>query len=229
MFSRSNRLGAAGNRWSVRQLARLLTLKLAGRRRVFDHLESACAVYLTFDDGPHPMHTPRLLDALRDVEAKATFFVVGKECKRHPEILRRIAEEGHGLGNHSYRHEAPCDVSAANLAAEIRRTSKVVSRLANVELHLFRPPYGDLSPVKLLAAWRLGQQVALWNVDPKDYARQSAGEIKDWFTEHQIVGGDVVLMHDVHPYAAEAIPWLVAEGRSRGLRFESLTHGAGSD
>ena len=65
---------------------------------------------------------------LRDVDAKATFFVVGKECKRHPEILRRIAEEGHGLGNHSYKHEAPRDVSAANLAAEIRRTSKVVSQ-----------------------------------------------------------------------------------------------------
>jgi peptidoglycan/xylan/chitin deacetylase (PgdA/CDA1 family)/glycosyltransferase involved in cell wall biosynthesis len=209
--------------WSPRQLLRRALTALLPRRRFLTRgpAESG-SVCLTFDDGPHPEHTPRLLDGLRRQGVRATFFVVGRQAERYPELVRRIAAEGHTLGHHSYSHSEPGQTSARQLLDEVRRTRDLLAGLTGTPPVLFRPPKGSLTARKLWGLWRAGQTVVLWNVDPKDYARRAAGEVRDWFRRRPLNGGDLVLMHDNHPHAAEVVPGLVEDAHGRGLTFSQL-------
>jgi peptidoglycan-N-acetylglucosamine deacetylase len=203
------------------------TLKEALRRAVPRRLflvsgpAAGAAVCLTFDDGPHPEHTPRLLDVLRDHGARATFFVIGEKAEAHPGIVRRIAAEGHAVGHHSFHHRRPEETSAPELAAEVARTLEVLRGILGREPSLFRPPYGKVTAGKLLRLWSARQTVMLWNVDPRDFAAASAGEVAAWFAGRSLHAGDVVLLHDTFPHAAAVLPALIAEARTRGLRFET--------
>ena len=188
---------------------------------MFERGARSDAVYLTFDDGPHPEHTPRLLDVLAENNAKATFFVVGQQCEKHPEIVRRIVGEGHQIGNHTFFHRLPRDVSAAGLGDEVERTRGVIRQIAGSDCRLFRPPYGALTLSKMKALWRCGQTIALWSVDPRDY-KSNAGEVVCWLRNHPAEGGDVVLLHDTHATAAEAVPAIVESIRRRGYELLAL-------
>jgi peptidoglycan/xylan/chitin deacetylase (PgdA/CDA1 family) len=176
-------------------------------------------VCLTFDDGPHPVYTPRVLDALKAAVVPATFFVVGERAERHPDLIRRIVAEGHALGHHSFTHSAPPLTSAGQLLNELYRTQTVLTAAVAQRPKLFRPPHGKLTARKALGLWRQGQTVVLWNVDPKDFARGSADELRAWFRDHPLDGGDIVLLHDNQPHAAGALVELVTATRARGLTF----------
>lgn len=207
-----------------RQLLRRALAATLPRRLFLVHGPAAGrAVCLTFDDGPHPEHTPRLLDALKAHGVPATFFVIGQNAERYPDLVRRVAAEGHVVGNHSYSHTEPCRTSAGQLADETRRTGDLLAALLGGEAPaLFRPPKGQVTVAKLWRLWRARQTVVLWDTDPKDYARQSAAEVRDWFRAHPLRGGDVVLMHDSHPHATAVVPDLVEAARGAGLRFTTL-------
>jgi len=180
------------------------------------------AVHLTFDDGPHPQHTPALLDQLHALGVRATFFVIGANAERHPEIIRRMANEGHVIGSHSFSHSDPGQVSAADLMHEIERTSAVLEPLLGEAPRLFRPPLGAVTAAKLARLWAAGQKVVLWNVDPRDYALARAEELSDWFESYPLAAGDLVLLHDTVPHARAALPGLVASVRARGLEFATI-------
>jgi peptidoglycan/xylan/chitin deacetylase (PgdA/CDA1 family) len=175
------------------------------------------SVCLTFDDGPHPVHTPRLLDALKKYGVKATFFVVGQAAERYPDLLRRLVAEGHGVGNHSFYHANPAEISAKQLMAEVIRTRRLLAKIVGKETNLFRPPLGKLTVSQLWTLWQAGQTIVLWNVDPRDYACQSADEVQARFLRRPLCGGDVVLMHDTLSFAADLIPDLLEAIRARGL------------
>ncbi len=176
-------------------------------------------VCLTFDDGPHPVHTPRVLDALRAVGIRATFFVVGREAERHPALVRRIADEGHDVGHHSYFHTEPALTFVTDFVDEARRTARLLDEIVGQKTRLFRPPSGKLTPAKLAGLWALGQSVVLWNNDPRDYTCTSADEVARRFEAQPLRAGDLVLMHDIHPHAAGAIPALADAVRRKGLAF----------
>jgi peptidoglycan/xylan/chitin deacetylase (PgdA/CDA1 family) len=180
------------------------------------------SVCLTFDDGPHPEHTPRLLDVLREHKVSATFFVIGEQAAKHPELIRRIAAEGHVVGNHTFSHGEPREVSTACLLNEVRQTRALLNGLVGETSNLFRPPKGELTPTKLGGLWREHQTVVLWNRDPKDYACQSSHELRAWFRRHPLSSGDVVLMHDREPHAAVALPDVIEDAKRRGLRFATI-------
>ena len=99
-------------------------------------------VYLSFDDGPHPEHTPRLLELLRKHGAKATFFLIGDQAEKHPDIVRRIVEEGHTIGNHSMTHPRLSRLSAREQLADIARADAVLERFNGRKRQMFRPPNG---------------------------------------------------------------------------------------
>lgn len=177
------------------------------------------AVCLTFDDGPHPLHTPRLLDVLKAEGVAATFFLIGMNVERHPEIVRRIVDEGHVIAHHTYSHQRPASLSAARLAAEIRRTDDLFRRITGRPSRLFRPPWGKLSAAKFVRLWAAGQGIVLWTKDPRDCERRDVGEVRAWFAAHPLGPGDILLMHDDQPFAADVIADVIADLRGRGLRF----------
>jgi peptidoglycan/xylan/chitin deacetylase (PgdA/CDA1 family) len=177
-------------------------------------------VYLTFDDGPHPQHTPRILDALRASGVKATFFVLGSVVDQHPDLVRRILDEGHIVGNHTYSH-APRSVRS--LLLEVGRTSEALMRAAGASTDLFRPPRGTLSAVGLALLWFAGLRVVLWNVDPRDFAACSADELLNTFAVRPLRGGDIVLLHDDSAATAEALPRIIECTRAAGLDFKTVS------
>lgn len=179
------------------------------------------SVALTFDDGPDPTHTPAVLDRLRARGVRATFFVVGGKAEAHPALVSRIAAEGHEIGHHSWAHGLPQETSALSLLAEARRTSALLERLAGRRPSLFRPPHGKLTPGKLLGLWSLGQTVVLWNRDPKDFARGAVDPIRRWFEEEPLAGGDILLLHDVHPHIAPALDAVFERAARLGLGFST--------
>jgi len=177
------------------------------------------SVALTFDDGPDPTYTPAVLDRLRVLGVRATFFVVGARAASHPGLVSRIAAEGHEIGHHSYAHMPPDDTSARVLISEARRTSFLLERIIGRSPSLFRPPYGKLTPGKLLGLWALGLTIVLWNRDPKDFARGAAEPIRSWFEREPLAGGDIVLLHDVHAHVAPALDTIVERAARLGLGF----------
>lgn len=204
----------------VRQIVRAgMAVALPRHRFMVSGPRSANAVCLTFDDGPHPEHTPRLLDVLREQGAKATFFMIGREVEKYPHLVRRAIDEGHAVGGHSFSHGNPTTTSARELSDEAERTEQLFEQVLGRRVLLFRPPHGKLTAAKILHLWRAGQSVVLWNVDPKDYNCMSPRDLINRLTTRMLVGGDVVLLHDNMPHAIEALPEVLESARRRGLSF----------
>lgn len=201
---------------------RLLAATLPRRLLLVQGPADSRALCLTFDDGPDPEHTPRLLKVLKELNVPATFFVIGERAARYPDLVRRMAAEGHLIGHHSYTHSDPARTSAAQLIGEVRRSGALLADILGGPSRWFRPPHGKLTAAKLWRLCRSGQTVVLWNADPKDYACPTAADVRRWFQQRPLQGGDLVLMHDTCPHASEVVPDLVADCRARGLTFATI-------
>jgi peptidoglycan/xylan/chitin deacetylase (PgdA/CDA1 family) len=149
--------------------------------------------------------------------------VIGEQAEKHPDLIRRIAAEGHAVAQHSYSHSEPSKTSTRKLLEEIAQTTRLLADILGTHdgTHAawFRPPKGELTAGKMLALRRLGMTVMLWNVDPRDYKAASAAAVSEWFDAHPLKGGDVVLLHDAKPHAAGAIAHIAKQVRERGLEF----------
>ncbi|WP_297921899.1 polysaccharide deacetylase family protein [Metallibacterium sp.] len=185
------------------------------------------ACYLSFDDGPHPEHTPRLLDLLAAHGVHASFFVVGKLAEAQPHLVERIVVEGHTLGNHSYNHRGFVSLSLAEQVAEIRRADELLSAFDQRPLHRVRPPQGHLTVPLLLHFMRARRSIAYWSYDSLDYQPQSADELTDRLRRLPPTAGDIVLMHDDNARAATALGELLPVWRSEGRVFHALRADAG--
>ncbi|MES2124533.1 MAG: polysaccharide deacetylase family protein [Gemmatimonadota bacterium] len=176
---------------------------------------SRMEVALTFDDGPHPDVTPRLLDALAHQKIAATFFVIGREAERYPALVRRIVAEGHALGHHSWTHSEPSATSSASLLAEIDRCRALLHELTGIWSDRFRPPKGQLTASKLLGLLHRRQRVVLWSEDPRDYALSDSTPLIDWSNSASLSPGAIVLLHDCHRWCLDAVEPL-AQRAARG-------------
>ena len=190
---------------AIRQTIRT-GLKHALPRRVFliDGSDTGDrAVALTFDDGPHPEHTPQILNYLATANVKATFFFRGDHALRYPDIVRRAHDNGHDIGNHSFSHSEPKATSAFALTEELMRTSLLLEVLTGTRPSRFRPPKGDLSPLKFLAVLATRHTIVLWNRDPRDYLGDTDAAISKLF-QSSLNPGDIVLLHDSSPVAIKS-------------------------
>ena len=178
------------------------------------------AIALTFDDGPHPETTPRLLDALRDHGARATFFVLAPHASRHPELVRRIVEEGHTLGLHGVRHAAVALWSVRQIEQEMRVGLHALSALP-AQTHLYRPPYGFKSRTVQQAADHMGLELVNWSLNPKDYTDIDAAEITRRVLR-AVRPGSIILLHDARSPTVEALPELLARLHGREYRCVRL-------
>jgi peptidoglycan/xylan/chitin deacetylase (PgdA/CDA1 family) len=132
---------------------------------------------LTFDDGPNPEWTPRLLDILAGHEVRATFFVVGQYAHTEPALVRRIAAAGHLIGNHSWTHPNLALTPAAKVRDELKRTSQTIEQIIGQAVHFFRPPFGARRPKVFHIARSLGLTPVLWNAMTNDWEEPSADRI----------------------------------------------------
>ena len=185
------------------------------------------AVALTFDDGPHPETTPYLLDILKQYGAKATFFLVGEQVSRWPEIAARIADEGHAIGIHGLHHRTMVLQTPAQIRKDIGETVRRIEAATGKPLpfpRLLRPPYGFKTPVLARTAGQLGCRMIAWSVDPRDYDGISADCLVER-VERKIAPGSIVLLHE-SPHSdstAQALPRLLQICRERGLACVPLT------
>jgi peptidoglycan-N-acetylglucosamine deacetylase len=183
-------------------------------------------VALTFDDGPDPEHTPALLDALAELHAPATFFVLGKQVEAHPDLARRIAREGHELGNHTYSHRyLPLQRSKA-VARELTATDLVIERATGIVPTLARPPYGGRSPRNVRVFDRSGKRTVLWDVNSFDWEGKTAHEIVDRVLS-RVRPGSIILLHEARSggdTTVEAVRLLVPALRERGFEISTASH-----
>ena len=163
----------------------------------------ATGVAVTFDDGPHPDGTPMMLEALAAHGAVATFFVIGEQVERRPELLRRIVAEGHGLALHGYRHRLQPRVPERDVRDDLRRGLAAIEDAAGVTPGLHRPPYGVYSPSGLRVTRELGLKPLLWARWGKDWRRLTTPARIARRVVDGLAPGDVILLHDADFYSSQ--------------------------
>jgi peptidoglycan/xylan/chitin deacetylase (PgdA/CDA1 family) len=180
-------------------------------------------VALTFDDGPHPTLTPKLLDLLKARNVKATFYVIGKNVLQYPEIVKRMVAEGHEVANHTWNHPALTKLSPAAVANEINTTTKAIIDVCGVAPLTMRPPYGatNASLNKRLAE-EFGLPVILWSVDPQDWKIRRASHVSNHLIQHA-KPGDILLAHDIHPSTIDAMPATLDALLAKGFKFATVS------
>lgn len=191
---------------------------VANRSRV----DGAGCVALTFDDGPDPVDTPRLLDLLKEKGVKATFFVIGKRADQHPEIVRRAWAEGHLVANHTWSHYSLfCFLTPRRLRAEIERGTESVRRSCGFRPHLFRSPVGLRHPLLAPYLKDAGLEYISWTIRTRDTLTANSSVLARRMLK--AASGDIILLHDHLPRGADAmlqaLPGVIDELRKRGLDF----------
>jgi peptidoglycan/xylan/chitin deacetylase (PgdA/CDA1 family) len=192
---------------------------VANRSRV----EGAGCVALTFDDGPDPVDTPRLLDLLREKGVKATFFVVGKRADQYPEIVRRTWDEGHLVANHTWSHPSLfCFLTPGRLRAEIERGTESIRRSCGFQPRSFRSPVGLRHPLLGPYLRDAGLEYISWSVRTRDTLTANSTVLAQRILS-QAASGDIILLHDHLPAGTdvmlEALPRVIDELRKRGFDF----------
>ncbi|MBR0195431.1 MAG: polysaccharide deacetylase family protein [Paludibacteraceae bacterium] len=169
------------------------------------------AVYLTFDDGPIPEVTPKVLAILAKYNVKATFFMVGENIDKHPDVFEQVVQAGHSIGNHTYNHMKGWRVSTAEYIANVKKFPK--------ETKLFRPPYGRTWIWQRKAVKRLGYEIYLWDVLTRDYNPHRTPEAMLAQIKRQTRLGSIINFHDsvksnerMLTVLPQAIEWLQKEG-----------------
>lgn len=178
-------------------------------------------IALTFDDGPHYKYTPMILDALKKYNAKATFFVIGERIKYTPEIIKRIHDEGHSIGNHTYSHSELTKIHSDKAYNEINKTNEAIFELTNQKPILVRPPLGARNKRTDAIIRDEGMSVILWNVDSRDWSSQNTNKIYS-HVKKNAREGDIVLMHDFYLQSAEAVEMILEAFITDGFRFVTV-------
>lgn len=191
------------------------------------------AVTLTFDDGPDPEWTPQILDILKEHHLKAAFFLVGSQAEAYPWLVRRIVNEGHVIGNHTYTHPNMGEISAKQIGIELNATQWLLESITGRSTTLFRPPYNadsrpthvaELRPLKQVQD-ELGYLILLENIDPEDWARPGVDEIVKRIKE-QREEGNIILLHDAggnRSETVEALPKIIDYLQTRGDHIVPLS------
>ena len=188
---------------------------------------SVKAVYLTFDDGPIPEATPFVLETLARYGIKATFFVVGDNVHKYPEVFRQVVAAGHRIGNHTYNHIGGFRWLSRNYLRNTKKAQEEIEKwivqsectMHSNSLPLFRPPHGWMRPLQYQVIRRKNYRIIMWDVVTRDYSRRlTAEEVLD-NVKHYTRNGSIITFHDslrsidkLHKILPEALEWLIEQG-----------------
>ncbi len=178
---------------------------------------------MTFDDGPHPRNTPRLLDMLAQRNIKATFYVVGTNARAYPAIMRRIVAEGHEIGNHTVNHGNLSKMSNDKIRSELQGAADGIIAATGIPPRTVRPPYGAItSSQKQWIFDEFGYTTVLWSVDPRDWQRPGVSVVSRRLVDGARSGG-ILLAHDIHAPTIDAMPSTFDELLRRGFKFVTVS------
>ena len=175
-------------------------------------------IALTFDDGPHPYYTEQLLDGLKERGVKATFFVTGEHATLHPEVIERMSEEGHLIGNHTYSHMQLGNSNREAFKEELIRTNEVIEEITGKEVVYVRPPYGSWDKE---FETELNMFPVLWTVDPLEWCSDNVDSITGKVLS-KVKENDIILMHDYYPSTVTAALQVVDELQEQGYEFVTV-------
>lgn len=178
-------------------------------------------IALTFDDGPHPDYTNKLLDILKAKKVKATFFVIGHMVDKYPDLVRREAQEGHEVANHTYSHVTLTKIPPEEIDVEYQANNDAIRRATGKSPRYCRPPGGDHNVEVLRRAGSLGLTTVLWTDDPGDYLNPADSILFDSETAALSPGG-VILLHDGSKSTLDTLGRFIDSARAKGYQFVSL-------
>lgn len=189
-------------------------------------------VALTFDDGPSPVWTPKILKVLKDNNIKATFFMLGEHVKKYPQVAREVARAGHEIGNHGYNHKVMIYYKDNELKDQIKGTEAIIEEVAGVKTKYFRPPKAWLNSKEKQKARKMGYEVVLWSLNSKDWVNFDKNSIVRYLAK-RVEPGDIILFHDSgavfsceggnRSNTVEAIGLLAEKLKAKGYSFLTLS------
>lgn len=180
--------------------------------------EREMRIALTFDDGPHPVYTKMLLDGLAERDVKASFFIVGKNIPGNEDLIARMEEEGHLIGNHTYDHVKICSMSGEDACRQVEKTSALVREITGHDTEFIRPPFG---------AWNKEMECSftmipvLWDVDPLDWTTKNTALVEERILKN-VQGGDIILLHDLYQSSVEAALGIIDRLKAQGYEFVTV-------
>lgn len=175
-------------------------------------------IAITFDDGPSESWTPKLLDGLKERGVKGTFFLIGQNVEKYPEVVKRLSEEGHLIGNHTYHHVEITKLSEEEAEREIIDTNEAISRITGKEVFYMRPPFG---------AWQRDLELkmpvlpVMWTVDPLDWTTENTDEIVNKVVT-EAEENDIILLHDCYKSSVEAALRIIDILQKEGFEFVTV-------
>jgi len=179
-------------------------------------------IALTFDDGPVPATTPRLLDILKKRNVRATFFVTGQNAERYPDIVRRAFNDGHEIANHSWNHPR-FTAAKTDVSGQLRRTSNIIQKITGTAPTTMRPPYGATNAALNARIKREhGLTPVMWSLDPQDWKYRNANYVATQVIE-RVRPGAIILLHDIHPSTIDAVPRILDSLLARGFQFVTVS------
>lgn len=197
----------------------ILSLLLAGGIFALSgRAEEPKKIAITFDDGPHPYYTEQLLDGLKERGVQATFFVTGEHAELHPDVIKRMQEEGHLIGNHTYSHMQLNDSNREKFKQELIDTNEILKEITGTETQYVRPPYGT---------WdkefedELNMIPVLWTIDPLDWCSDNAACVAKKIVE-KADEDEIILMHDYFESSVTAALMVVDELLAEGYTFVTV-------
>ncbi len=180
-------------------------------------------IAMTYDDGPHGVNTPRLLDMLKERNIKATFYMVGQCVVEYPQIVKRMVAEGHEVASHSWSHPLLSKMTDATVHSQLKKTHDAIVEACGVAPKTMRPPYGGFTERQ--RRWCFGEfgyNVVLWDVDPLDWKVRNAASV-----ERQILSrtrpGSIILTHDIHKSTIDAMPATLDALLAKGYKFVTVS------
>ncbi len=182
-------------------------------------------IALTFDDGPHPTKTGKILDVLQKYGVKGTFFVIGENAKLYPDVLKKVYDAGHEIGNHTFSHQSINKMSYSSLIESVGKCSDIIKEITGVKPVYFRPPEGYLNDGIAEQLYKNGYDVILWRVDTYDWKGR---DVKSIYTTvvNSVKCGDIILMHDYisySSYTAQALDMIIPKLISEGYEFVTIS------
>jgi len=184
-------------------------------------------ILLTFDDGPDPTVTPQILEVLKKCKIKAVFFITGKKVAANPELVTKIVQDGHVVGNHTFNHSNFFPIyPVKKMVEEINRTSEIIEKTTGKKVDLFRPPVGITNPNVATAVIKTGKKVIGWSLRSLDTVNTDEKTLKEKIL-NDIREGDIVLFHDTQVQTAQILDNFIEVCIERGFEFVDADHFCG--